>query len=73
VHALGDGAQWIVNQVEGQFSCQAYFTVDFFHVCEYLAGAAPWWKTEEANAMLQLRTVRANGYWESYWRGDRAA
>lgn len=27
-----------------------------------IAGA--WWKQDNANAMLQLRTARANGYWE---------
>lgn len=167
VHALGDGAQWIVDQVEEQFGSQADFLVDFFHMCEYLAEAAPWcnaldpkgwlwekkkmmkagkaktvfseiktklselgevaegnglakcvrymekrikymkyleasekelpigsgeiesshrhvvqkrlkiagawWKIENANAMLSLRTARANGYWEDYWRGDKAA
>jgi hypothetical protein len=167
VHALGDGAQWIVDQVEKQFGLQAYFLIDFFHMCEYLAEAsvwcdalapkrwleekkekmktggaekvlhelkikleqiegAPednglakcvhymekriaymdyrrakehglpigsgeiesshrhvvqkrlktggaWWKTENANAMLQLRTARANGYWTAYWREKNVA
>ncbi len=167
VHAVGDGAQWIVDQVEEQFGPQAHFFIDFFHVCEYLSGAAPWcnpleqskwlkekkdqlkkgavnevfnelreklrkiehvpedcglskcvrymekrlrymdylkarskdlpigsgeiesshrhivqkrmkiagawWKCENANAMLQLRTARANGYWENYWRESKAA
>jgi hypothetical protein len=167
VHALGDGAQWIVDQVEEQFGSHAHFLVDFFHLCEYLAEAAPWcnalapkewldskkrmmkegkekavfdeikrklselekatddnglvkcarymkkrlkymgyldakekelpigsgeiesshrhivqkrlkiagawWKPENANAMLQLRTARANGYWKDYWRRSEAA
>jgi hypothetical protein len=167
VHALGDGAQWIVDQMEEQFGSQAHFLVDFFHVCEYLAEAAPWcnalepkawlqerkkmmkigkartvfnemkrrlcniekiaedngmvkcvrymekrikymkylearekdlpigsgeiesshrhivqkrlkiagawWKVENANAMLQLRTARANKYWADYWRESKAA
>lgn len=167
VHALGDGAQWIVDQVENQFGIQAHFLVDFFHMCEYLAQASvwcnfldqkgwleekkdkmkagkseeifselktrlaeleevtednglgkcvrymekrikymdyeqarekelpigsgeiesshrhivqkrlkiagAWWKTENANAMLQLRTARANGYWEAYWDERKAA
>jgi len=42
VHALGDGAQWIVDQVEEQFGSQAHFLIDFFHMCEYLAEAATW-------------------------------
>ena len=36
-----------------------------------IAGA--WWKTENTNAMLELRTARANGYWQDYWKGKRAA
>ena len=34
-----------------------------------IAGA--WWKTENANAMINLRTARLNGYWEAYWRSQR--
>ena len=167
IHALGDGAQWIVDQVEHQFGIQAHFLVDFFHMCEYLAEASlccnisnpkewleekkrmmrdsasaevlcelkmklaqletvsddnglvksvrymekrikyldyaqarqaelpigsgeiesshrhvvqkrlkiagAWWKTENANAMLQLRTARANGHWKNYWELHEAA
>ncbi|MEP6988634.1 MAG: ISKra4 family transposase, partial [Chloroflexota bacterium] len=31
-----------------------------------IAGA--WWLTTHAEAMLQLRTVRANKDWDNYWR-----
>ena len=30
-----------------------------------IAGA--WWKIENAEKMLALRVVRANGDWEKYW------
>jgi len=40
VHAVGDGAPWIVGQVEQQFGTQASYLIDFFHVCEYLSAAA---------------------------------
>jgi len=40
VHAVGDGAPWIVGQVEAQFGDQGRYLIDFYHVCEYLAGAA---------------------------------
>lgn len=36
-----------------------------------IAGA--WWKIENANAMLNLRTNRLNGYWEIDWASQRAA
>ncbi len=40
VHAAGDGAAWIVGQVEQQFGGQARYLIDFYHVCEYLSAAA---------------------------------
>jgi hypothetical protein len=40
VHAVGDGAQWISDQVAQRFGTQGRFTVDFYHVSEYLAAAA---------------------------------
>jgi len=39
VHAVGDGAPWIADQVTLQFGRQAAFLVDFYHVCDYLAAA----------------------------------
>ncbi len=32
-----------------------------------------WWKIENADKMLALRTVRANGDWDSYWDSVKAA
>ncbi len=40
VHAVGDGAPWIVGQVEEQFGEQGSYLIDFYHVCEYLSAAA---------------------------------
>lgn len=40
VHALGDGAPWIADQVAERFGTQGRYTVDLFHVCEDLAEAA---------------------------------
>ncbi|BBI17164.1 hypothetical protein [Neochlamydia sp. S13] len=31
------------------------------------------WKTENANAMLNLRIGRLNSYWEAYWNSYKAA
>ncbi len=36
-----------------------------------LSGA--WWRAENAEKMLALRVTRANGEWQSYWRGLRQA
>jgi hypothetical protein len=164
IHCVGDGAVWIVRQVEQRFGEQGRYLIDFYHVSEYLARAgealsrepqgwrikqqerlkrnevgkvlaeltahleeqdeepAPvracwrylsnrlenldyqgaleaglpigsgeiesgnrsviqarlkrsgtWWKAENAEAMLALRTLRASGQWESYWNDFRQA
>jgi len=166
IHCVGDGAGWIVRQVEQQFQGQATYLIDFYHMSEYLAKAgesisggkrqwlnkqqssmkanrvmevlkgmegkvesqevgeeeAPvrgcvrylrnrlgcldyqgaieaglpigsgevesghrsviqarlklsgaWWKEENAENMLALRTMRASGKWQSYWSYARQA
>lgn len=40
VHAVGDGADWIAAQIDEQFGAQGSCLIDFYHVCEYLDGAA---------------------------------
>lgn len=40
MHALGDGAPWITEQVDRVFGAQAQYLVDFYHLCDYLAAAA---------------------------------
>ncbi len=40
IHAVGDGAQWIADQVEDQFGAQGSYLLDFYHVCDYLSVAA---------------------------------
>jgi Uncharacterised protein family (UPF0236) len=40
IHCVGDGAAWIVRQVEERFGKQGRYLLDFYHVSEYLAQAA---------------------------------
>ena len=40
VHAVGDGAPWIVGQIENLFGEQGSYLIDFYHVCEYLSAAS---------------------------------
>jgi hypothetical protein len=40
LHCVGDAAQWIINQVEKRFPQQATYLIDFYHMSEYLSGAA---------------------------------
>lgn len=41
LHSVGDGASWIFGQVEKRFGPQGNYLVDFYHLCEYMEGAAP--------------------------------
>ncbi len=60
VHCVGDGAGWIVEQVERCFGTQGKYLIDFYHVSQYLAAAAksmrtaPWRK----RADTRRKTVR---------------
>ena len=40
IHALADGAEWIEKQGREVFGDQLLFTVDFFHLSDYLAAAS---------------------------------
>lgn len=40
IHCVGDGAPWIIEQARLRFKEQADYLIDFYHVSEYLAGAA---------------------------------
>jgi len=40
MHAVGDGAPWIVGQVEERFGDQGSYLIDLYYVCEYLGAAA---------------------------------
>jgi hypothetical protein len=41
VHGVGDGAEWIAQQFQQHFGRHGHYTLDLFHVCDYLAAAAP--------------------------------
>lgn len=41
IHVVADGAEWIRLQSQETFGNQAQLLVDFYHVSEYLAAAAP--------------------------------
>ena len=40
VHCVGDGAPWIVDQVDRVFGKDTGYLIDFYHLCEYLAQAS---------------------------------
>ena len=40
LHCVGDGAPWIANQLKQRLGAQAHYLIDFYHLSEYLSGAA---------------------------------
>ena len=40
IHCVSDGAPWIADQTERVFGLQGSFTIDFYHLCDYLGAAA---------------------------------
>lgn len=61
VHGVGDGAPWIADQMNLHFGTQGAYLIDFYHVCEYLAAAAPVC-AQDAKAWLdqQKERLKAN-------------
>lgn len=61
LHAVGDGAPWITEQIEDYFGTQGHYLIDFYHVCEYLAAAASACSKEpEAWMERQKQALKSN-------------
>lgn len=58
LHGVGDGAPWIAEQFTTTFGAQASYLVDFYHVCEYLAEAAPLCAPDAPHAWLDTQKQR---------------
>lgn len=64
IHCVGDGAPWIVRQVEQQFKGQATYLIDFYHLSQYLARAAegmgvgegPWLQQQQERLKANRRS-----------------
>lgn len=53
VHCVGDGAAWIKEQADRIFGIQSSYLVDFYHVSDYLAAAAPYFNKENPRKWLR--------------------
>ena len=60
IHGVGDGAAWIAEQVERQFGAQGRYLIDLYHLCDYLAAAAPTCDSEPA-AWVARQKARCTG------------
>lgn len=61
VHGLGDGAIWVREQMERVFGCQMEFTIDFFHLCDYLSAAADIFCEKKTEWMRDAKTALKKG------------
>lgn len=58
IHGVGDGAVWIKNQFDDLFGDRSNYLIDFFHLCEYLAGAAPGCRPEKPESWINVQRKR---------------
>lgn len=58
IHGVGDGATWIADQFECQFGTQGHYLIDFYHLCDYLAAAAPACAAEHHTDWLTVQKAR---------------
>jgi Uncharacterised protein family (UPF0236). len=58
IHVVADGAEWIHRQCQEAFGDQAELLIDFFHVSEYLAAAAPSCRPQAPRAWLHTQQQR---------------
>jgi len=56
VHAVGDGAPWIVGQTDEIFGEQGSSLIDFYCACEYLSAAS---KTIAPDATARVAWMNA--------------
>lgn len=58
LHCVGDGAKWIASQIKERLGTQANYLIDFYHLSEYLAGAAEVVAGANKTAWLQQQQQR---------------
>lgn len=58
IHCVGDGAPWIVNQVNRVFSSQGSYLVDMMHLCEYFAPAALVFSPHDSSTWVEEQKQR---------------
>jgi len=58
VHGVGDGAPWIAEQIEVQFGAKGGYLIDFYHLCDYLAAAAPVCAPDQPDTWMSCQKER---------------
>ena len=79
IHAVGDGAAWIAEQVERKFGAQATYLIDFYHLCEYLSAVAasvehtPAWVMKQPGRIKENRLSEVVEELRAYLESDQVA
>ncbi len=62
VHAVGDDAPWIADQIDYRFGKSGRYLLDFYHLCEYLGAASSVCAPEDSKLWLkhQQRRLKRN-------------
>jgi hypothetical protein len=58
VHVVGDGASWIIKQIQALFGTQSHYLIDFYHLCDYLAAAAKVCDSKASQTWFKLQKER---------------
>lgn len=61
VHGVGDGAKWIVEQGEKIAGCKFRYTIDLYHLCEYLSAAVAAWTDNVSKEVKRLKKMLKEG------------
>lgn len=61
LHFVGDAASWIINQVERRFCERGSYLIDFYHLSEYLNGAAEEVVTKDKQKWVREQQTRMKG------------
>jgi hypothetical protein len=61
VHGVGDGAKWIIEQGDKIAGSKFKYTIDLYHLCEYLAKAVSAWKEETSNEVRRFKKMLKEG------------
>ena len=58
VHGVGDGAEWIANQIDQRLGEPGCYLLDFYHLCEYLAAASSVCAPDNSKAWMEQQKRR---------------
>jgi len=61
LYSVGDGAKWITEQLERIAGTMFDYTIDLYHLCEYIAQAASGWATDVGTEINRLREMLKAG------------